>query len=224
MTFSRGQSERRPRGRPPISPSGPLNSAQLVEIRKLSVRQARLGEKRRRAVSCRRDRQPLNITILKRRYQSLSPPRKRDVTSEIDSEDLGKITGEEQLVDNSDFERGKVIEEFPDDIKNVNSNKKTGGDGTGGMYGTMTKSDWFRKLVALKSVLEPHNEIEKCDIVVKLLVRTQLVPFNSDDAAVFLDDRISKLSDWKLRIRVDNMPAILKTSKEPALFMKKLLQ
>ena len=78
--------------------------------------------------------------------------------------------------------------------------------------------------MALKSVLEPHNEIEKCDIVVKLLVRTQLVPFNSDDAAVFLDDRISKLSDWKLRIRVDNMPAILKTSKEPALFMKKLLQ
>ena len=118
----------------------------------------------------------------------MSPPRKRNVTCEIDSEDLRKITGEEQLMDNSDVESGEVIEEFPVDIKNVKSNKKTGSEGTGGMYGTTTKSDWFRKLVALKSVLEPHNEIEKCDIVVKLLVRTQLVPLNSEDAAVFLDD------------------------------------
>ena len=137
MKFSRGQSERRPRGRPPISPSGPLNSAQLVEIRKLSVRQARLGEKRRRAVSCRRDRQPPNIPTLKRRYKSLSPPRKRDVTSENNSEYLGKITGEEQLEDNSDVERGEVIEKFPDDTKNVKSNKKTGSEGTRGTYGTI---------------------------------------------------------------------------------------
>ena len=55
-------------------------------------------------------------------------------------------------------------------------------------------------------------------------MRTQLVPLNSEDAAVFLDDQISKLSDWKLRSRVDNMHAILKASKEPALLLKKLLQ
>ena len=83
----------------------------------------------------------------------------------------------------------------------------------------MSRSDWFRKLVALKSVLEPHNEMEKCDIVVKLLVRTQLVPLHSESAAVFLYDRTSKLSDWKLRSRVDNMDRILKASKEPALLM-----
>ena len=66
--------------------------------------------------------------------------------------------------------------------------------------------------------------MEKCDIVVKLLVRTQLVPLHSESAAVFLYDRTSKLSDWKLRSRVDNMDRILKASKEPALLMKHLLQ
>jgi hypothetical protein len=48
------------RGRPPLSPDGPMTPEQLVEKRKVCVRKRRLSEKRRKAVSHRSDRQPVS--------------------------------------------------------------------------------------------------------------------------------------------------------------------
>ena len=59
--------EGRSRGRPSLSPSGAMTEEELVERRKAWMKRERLGEKRRRAVSCRRDRQP----AAKRRSRSL---------------------------------------------------------------------------------------------------------------------------------------------------------
>ena len=69
---SGGAGEGRGRGRPPLLPGGPMTKEELAESRKLWMKRARLGEKRRMAVSCRRDRQPpAPPTKVKRRSRSV---------------------------------------------------------------------------------------------------------------------------------------------------------
>lgn len=243
-------------GRPPLSPSGPLTPEQLAERRKISVRRARLGEKRRRAVSCRRDRQPPAIKM-KCRSKSVGGGRREQAGDEGergdeagDEEEWGEEAGEEgerreqtgeerekgevvvvkvevndeeeKLLQESETEKDEVtVDEMA--VKPSEPEEKSR-DAHGGKYGAMSKSDWFRKLMDLRAVVGPHNDVEKCDIVVKLLLTSELLPVKTVDAKIHLSRRLSRMTDWKLRDRVERLMSILGSSKEPRLLVRSLVQ
>ena len=84
----------------------------------------------------------------------------------------------------------------------------------------MSQSGWSRNLMALRAVVAPHNDVEKCDIVVKLLLTSEVFNIKTEDARIHL----SRMTDWRLRNRVQQLMTILQSVKEPKLLVQSLLQ
>ena len=216
-------------GRPTLLPSGPLTPEQLAERRKLSVRKGRLSVKRQKCSSMRKDRQPGQEKVAGGRRKGVAQIQE---SSDEDNDKSGSASdedGEESGKDSDESTKSEPV--YVTESEVMSEPAQEGSSETEGKHGSMGDSTWFRYSAALRSVFSQLNLTEQVDVMLKLLCDISM--FDSTKLAFtvepgsakrLLEQRLSFLSNFQLRRRVEEVRHILLSSSEPEMLLASFLQ